>query len=220
MAKLIVLYKRRAGSAVEEFQQDLLRRTQRPAGLAGLQRYVQSHTLAQGYRKGELLYDAVAEYVFGDIAQARAARDAVRAAPPPSALVDPAQTVDMLVDVYVMKATPVPPKALKSIEFVNRKPAMPLDAFGAHWRIVHGPLGASIKSVLRYEQNHLHRSCYAEGAEPRFDGVATTWFTSTDAMRSGVGTPEYEATRRDEPNFLAEGHLPVIITREAIDWAF
>lgn len=220
MTKLVTLYKRRAGTPVEDFHRHLLQQADRTAKLPGLRRYVQSHALVQGYKKGELLFDALAEHVFDELPQALAARDALRALWPDVALADPAQTMDMLVDVYVMKATPVPANALKSIEFVNRKPGMPLEAFRHHWRIVHGPLGAAITTVLRYEQNHLHPSCYEAPQPPRFDGLATTWFTSTAEMRRGVGTPEYDATRRDEPNFLAEGHLPVVITREVVDWAY
>jgi uncharacterized protein (TIGR02118 family) len=219
MAKLISLYKRRAGVPVEEFQQELQRQTQRKA-VPGLRRYVQSHTLLQGYRKGELIFDAVGEHMFDDAAQALAARDALRAERKELSLADAAASMDMLVDVYVMKGTPLPPNALKSIEFVNRKPSMPLDAFQAHWRQIHGPIGARIPTVLRYEQNHLNAADYASGKAPRFDGVATTWFTSTAEMRRGVDTPEYLATREDEPNFLPEGHLPVVITREVIDWTY
>jgi hypothetical protein len=33
-------------------------------------------------------------------------------------------------------------------------------------------------------------------------------------MREGALSPEYAVTRADEPNFLPDGHLPIIITRE------
>jgi hypothetical protein len=35
-------------------------------------------------------------------------------------------------------------------------------------------------------------------------------------MKRGTTTPEYAATRADEPNFLPDGHLPIIITRERV----
>lgn len=219
MVKLLVLYKRRAGMAVEDFHKDLQAQTQRPGGLAGLRRYLQFHTLAQGYKRGELIFDAVAEYDFDTLEQAQAARSALRQQRDALKLVDPAQCMDMLVDNHLVKATPVPANAIKNIEFVNRKSGMPLDAFFAYWRNTHGPIGAAIPSVLRYEQNHLNRSEYAGSQPPRFDGVATTWFASTNAMRGGADTPEYAATRADEPNFIPPGHLPVVIGREVIDWS-
>jgi hypothetical protein len=35
-------------------------------------------------------------------------------------------------------------------------------------------------------------------------------------MKHGTTTPEYAATRADEPNFLLDGHLPIIVTREHV----
>jgi hypothetical protein len=35
-------------------------------------------------------------------------------------------------------------------------------------------------------------------------------------MKAGTTTPEYVATRADEPRFLPDGHLPIIITREHV----
>jgi len=102
---------------------------------------------------------------------------------------------------------------VKNIEFVNRRPGMPLEPFRRYWREVHGPLAATIPPIRRYEQNHLADSGYASG-EPAYDGLAITWFDSTAAMREGTRTREYAATRADEPSFLPDGHLPIIITRE------
>jgi hypothetical protein len=35
-------------------------------------------------------------------------------------------------------------------------------------------------------------------------------------MKHGTTTPEYAATRADEPNFLLDGHLPIIVAREHV----
>ena len=55
-----------------------------------------------------------------------------------------------------------------------------------------------------------------ERAAPPYDGLAITWFASTADMKRGTTTPEYAATRADEPHFLPDGHLPIIITREHV----
>jgi hypothetical protein len=70
--------------------------------------------------------------------------------------------------------------------------------------------------IRRYEQNHLALSEYQNNPAPPYDGLAITWFPSTADMRRGTTTPEYAATRADEPNFLPDGHLPIIITREHV----
>lgn len=120
----------------------------------------------------------------------------------------------MPIELHVIKDGPIPENAVKSIEFVNRRPGMGLAPFRRHWLEVHGPLASTIPVLHRYEQNHVAPMAYEGGAAPAYDGLAITWFASTADMKHGTTTPEYRATRADEPNFLPDGHLPVIITRE------
>ncbi len=54
----------------------------------------------------------------------------------------------------------------------------------------------------------------ATAARPPFDGLAITWFDSTADMKAGTRTEVYARTRADEANFLPDGHLPFIVTRE------
>ena len=55
---------------------------------------------------------------------------------------------------------------------------------------------------------------YAATQAPLYDGLAITWFDSTADMKAGTTSAVYPQTREDEPNFLPDGHLPIIITRE------
>ncbi|MCR4522196.1 EthD family reductase [Bosea sp. 47.2.35] len=217
MRKIVTLLKRAPGLSVQEFQR---RWSQEHGPLAaaapGVRRYVQSHALEKGYAKGELLFDGISEAWFDDDA-AVATHDASEAARRVAAdvvpLVDPSRLVRMAVDVHVIKDGPAPEPAVKNIEFVNRRPGMPLAPFRDYWRSIHGPLAATIPVLRRYEQNHLALS-QCETGEHVYDGLAITWFDSTADMKAGTLTAEYVATRADEPNFLPDGHLPIIITRE------
>ena len=218
MQKLIRLIKRAPGKTVEAFQSGW--REQLPplvAALPGLRRYVQSLALPQGYRKGELLFDGIDEWVFDSVSALNAARQspAFRALQEQSAVLA-SSAVDMPVEVWVMLDGPIPTQGAKNIEFVKRRPGMPLEDFRRYWREVHGPLAARIPVLRRYEQNHLAIDAYADALEPEYDGLAITWFDSTAAMREGTASPEYLATRADEQNFLPDGHLPIIITRERV----
>jgi uncharacterized protein (TIGR02118 family) len=217
MFKVVTLLKRKPGMDVQEFQDRA--RTEYGALIAsgpGVRRYVLSLPLMQGYSKGELAADAFGEAWFdseGDWRTFQHSRP--NAIARESDILDQERTVELPVDVHVPKDGVIPDNAVKNIEFVNRRPDLDLRKFRDHWRIIHGPLGASIKTVRRYEQNHVAQSAYAAGS-PIYDGFAVTWFESTAEMRRGVGTPEYEATRADEPNFIPPGHLPIIITREHV----
>jgi hypothetical protein len=46
--------------------------------------------------------------------------------------------------------------------------------------------------------------------------VAQVWFDDTSAMRASALTEEYQAVREDEPNFIDQQALDVIITRERV----
>jgi uncharacterized protein (TIGR02118 family) len=220
MVKIIDLVKRCDALTVGEFQEVWRdRHGLLMASVPALRRYVQSHALLQGYAKGELLFDGIAEMWFDDEAAwtaalaspefAAAERDAGR-------ITDPTRAVRMAVDVHVIKDGEIPANAVKNIEFVNRRPGMELEPFRAYWREVHGPIASRIPVLRRYEQNHLKTSSYGAGENPPYDGLAITWFASTADMKLGTRTPEYEVTRADEANFLPDGHLPIIITREHV----
>lgn len=220
MFKVIQLHKRKPGMSVEDFQHHW-RHRHGPHVARGpaIRRYVQSHALLQGYRKGELVFDGIEETWFdsGEAWEAcrnDAASAAIRA--DQANFLDPSRTVEMAVDVHVIKDGAIPHDAVKNIEFVNRRPGMALEPFRAYWRNVHGPIASRIAAIRRYEQNHLKPQAYSAGAVPPYDGLAITWFAGTADMRAGAATPEYAITRADEPNFLPDGHLPIIITREHV----
>ena len=221
MYKVITLMKRRQGLSVEDFQHQWLTRH---AGLAaqtpGLRRYVQSHTLAQGYARGERFYDGISEMWFDDAAAWLAASaepaHAAALAADEATLIDAGRKVVMPVEALVVKDGPIPLDGVKNVEFVNRRPGMALEPFRAYWREVHGPLAAGIALMRRYEQNHLRLDQYAAAKPPRFDGLAITWFDSTGDMKAGTQTEVYAHTRADEANFLPDGHLPFIVTREHV----
>jgi uncharacterized protein (TIGR02118 family) len=220
MYKVILLIKRKPGMSVEEFQHYWQHEHGTlVAKCPEVRRYVQSCALPQGYRKGELLFDGMGELCF-DSAEAFSAyrKNPASAAVAADAdnFVDPSRTVMMVVDVHVMKDGAIPTDGVKSIEFVNQREGMPLEAFSSYWRTVHGPLATHISAIRRYEQNHVQARAYENGKKPAYDGLAVTWFDSTEDMKKTEATPEYAATRTDEPNFLREGHLPFIITREHV----
>jgi uncharacterized protein (TIGR02118 family) len=220
MVKVVAIVKRRPGMAVEAFQQHW-RTTHGDvvAKLPGLRRYVQSPTRLAGYRKGEPPWDGIAELWFDSMDALRA----LRGTPAQAAVdadearfIDHASMTILVTDEHVMKDAPVPAGAAKSIEFVTHRPDLSIDEFQRYWREVHGPIAARIPQIRRYVQSHVRRGLYASGRTPRYDGLAITWFDDTDAMRAAATTPEYRATRADEPNFLAPGEPPFIIATEHV----
>ncbi len=220
MVKAIYLIKRKRGLELEAFRKYWLTTH---AGLAlkvpGLRKYVQSHTIESGYKKGEPVFDGIAEVWYDDtnamrriaeLPQARAVND------------DGHNFMDMrasgllLTREHVVKDGPIDSSMVKYVAFAKRRPEMEVEAFQTYWKDHHGPLAARIPVVRRYVQNHVLLSGYRSGLAPLYDSVAETWFEDTAAMRVSATTPEYQAVRADEPNFIDGGSLAFIITREHV----
>ena len=220
MVKLVVYFKRRAGMEVEPFQEYWrTRHAEVVRGLPGIRRYVQSHTLLGGYRRGEPAFDGTAEVWFDDVDAIRAldGTDALRAVQEDEArFIDRSTMRTLVTDERLIKDGDPPDEGVKNVEFVRRRPDLGVEEFQRYWREVHGPLASEIPVIVRYVQSHCRRGGYANGRQPPCDGVAITWFASTDAMRESARTDAYARTRADEANFIAPGELPFIITREHV----
>ena len=219
MVKLMSFFKRKQGMSVDAFQAYWrTRHAEVVVKLPGIRRYVQSHTLPSGYRKGEPVYDGVAEVWVDDTHVMRAQAGtpeyaAVRADEPN--FMDVSSLGAIITEEHVIKDGDISRNAVKNMEFVTHKSDMPIEAFQEHWREIHGPLGAAIPVVQRYVQSHTLLPVYKAGKTPVYDGVAITWFDDTQAMRTSATLAEYETTRADEVNFI-DGTLPFIITTEQV----
>lgn len=219
MVKAVSFFKRKPGMDVGAFQ--AYWRTRHPevvVKLPGIRRYVQSHTLLSGYRKGEPIHDGIAEVWFTDTAAMRALAGTpayAAVAADEAAFIDRSTMGLIITEEHVIKDGPAPPDGVKNVEFVTRRPGMAVDAFQTYWREVHGPLVATIPVIRRYVQSHTRPSAHASGRAPAYDGVAITWFDDTPAMRRSAASAEYARVRADEANFIT-ADPPFIITREHV----
>jgi uncharacterized protein (TIGR02118 family) len=218
MVNALAFFKRKAGMSVDEFQAYWL--SQHPkvvTQLAGLRRYVQSHTLPAAYRKGEPVYDGIAEVWFDDTSAMHALRGTAAAA---AVRADEARFIDhatmgvIITEEHVPKDGPVRPGSAKSVGFVRRRPGMAVEAFQRHWREIHGPLGVAVPLVRRYVQSHTRLAGYDRDRTPTWDGVASLWFDSVADLRTAVASAEFARAKTDDPNFIIEGPVPSIVTTE------
>ncbi|MEQ9639140.1 MAG: EthD domain-containing protein [Alphaproteobacteria bacterium] len=221
MIKVVVAINRKPGMDVEAFQDHWLNQHPEPIlKLAGLRRYVQSHVRPSGYRGGrELVHDGIAELWFDDMAALKATNgtpEMAAVAADEDRFIDPNGRVLLVCDEHVIVDNPPPANAIKNVEFIHRKQGMSVADYQRCWRDVHGPLAAKIPSIRRYVQSHCRPGGYRDGREPTYDGIAVTWFESTDAMRQGATSDAYAATRADEPNFIDTERLNIILTTEHV----
>ncbi len=215
MVKLIAFFKRKAGISVDAFQQHWrTRHAELVVRRPGLRRYVQNHTLKSAYRNSEPVYDGVAEAWFDSTrvmreldqsAEYRAVRE------DEANFIDPDQIGMVITDEVVIVDGAIPDPSVKMIAFLNKRPDVDFEFFQKYWRETHGPIAARIPGNRRYLQCHTRPGIYAAGRTPAFDGIPISWFDDLDALRASGKSPEYAATRADEPNFMVSGRLPFVI---------
>ncbi|MCC7217702.1 MAG: EthD family reductase [Burkholderiales bacterium] len=220
MVKMVICFKRKPGMDVAAFQSHW--RTVHAgiiARLPGIRRYVQSHVLLASYRKSEPPFDAVAESSFDDTQ----AMKSLAASPEYAAVladepnfIDRSSLQSFVTDEHVIKDLPAPASGIKSITLMTRKAGMPIAAFRAYWRDIHGPLCVAVPAVRRYVQNPTRQAIYDSGRTPAFDGAAMTWFDSMDALRAAVPTPEFARLREDVEQFVAQDRSPSVLTQEHV----
>jgi len=220
MVKALSFFKRRAGMPVDEFQ--AYWRNRHPdvvTKLPGVRRYVQSHTRAAAYERGEPVYDGIAEVWFDDTAAMHALRGTPAVA---EVQEDEARFIDrstmglIITEDHVIVDGPVRSGAAKGVGFARRKPGMDVAAFQRHWRQVHGPLGAAVPTVRRYVQSHPRPSAYGRGRDPEWDGIALIWFDHPESLRAATTTPEWARVRADEVSFVAPAPVAFIVTTEHV----
>lgn len=219
MIKVTELMTRKAGMSVEDFQ-DYWWNVHGPlvSTLPGIRRYVQSPTKLAGYRNGEPAYDGIAEVWFDDkaaLAHMMSTPELATVKADEPNFIDVPALVELVTEEAVIKDGPAPEGGIKSVEVVNLNLAMGPEEAHRYWRDVHGPIAAKIPTMRRYVQSHIRMGAYGKADPPPFDGVAVTWWDDTDGMRASAASPEYAATRADEPNFLG-AEPAVILTTEKV----
>jgi len=220
MVKVLTFLKRKPGMSVEDFQRYWL--AEHPAvvtRLPGGRRYVQSHTAPTAYRKGEPVYDGIAE-VWAD--DTNALRAMTRSPENAAVQADEARFIDrsrmgvLVTEEHVVVDGAPPPDAMKALEFLSRRPGTSVDDFQRHWREPPAPLLARIPGLRRAVLSATRRAAYEAGRTPAHDGVTALWFDSPEALRAAASSPEYAAAVADRANFLAAGEPPFIVTREHV----
>lgn len=143
MIKVCELVHRRADLSVEQFQA-YWRTTHGPivSCIPGIQRYVQSHPLPGGYRKGLLPYDGVAEIwvedqdVWRRFPQHEAFHAAKRDEPN---VIEISSRIELVVDEVIVIDAAAPANAIKSLSFVRFRDDLSVEEGQSYWRTTHGP---------------------------------------------------------------------------------
>ena len=93
---------------------------------------------------------------------------------------------------------------IKASILIKRKDGMSVEAFQRYWREKHAPIAARVPGVRRYIQCHTLPAEYQRETPPDYDGVAEVWWDDVAAFERSKGTPEHQAMKADEANFVGE----------------
>ncbi|MDH3680329.1 MAG: EthD family reductase [Acidimicrobiia bacterium] len=218
MIKVLTWFSRKPDMSLDDFR--TYWREEHPRTvlvLPGLRAYNQNPTTDAGYTKGEPYCDGVAETWWDDLDALRAHRgtpEIEALMDDEDAFIDPNRRRQLLVREVVIKDGQPPEGALKQFTWMKRRPDLSVEEAQAYWRDRHGPLAAAVPGMVRYVQNHTSAEQYRNAREPEFDGVPVVYFSDLETARAAAASDELAATRADEPNFVAPGSLPWVVTDE------
>jgi uncharacterized protein (TIGR02118 family) len=105
---------------------------------------------------------------------------------------------------------------VKLIYGITRKPGLSIAEFQRYWRETHAPIAARIPGVRRYVQCHVLPELYDGDNAPAYDGGAELWFDDLESMRQAMRSPEMQAAREDERNFIDHSKVFAIVTEENV----
>ena len=103
---------------------------------------------------------------------------------------------------------------VKLIYGITRRAGMTVEEFQRYWRETHGPIAARIPGVRKYVQCHGLAALGDGPYPPTYDGVAELWFDDVETMRQALASPECDAAREDERNFIDHSRVFLIVAEE------
>ena len=102
---------------------------------------------------------------------------------------------------------------IKIVALVRRKPEMAHDEFIRYWQDHHSKVVARLPGLRAYVQNPAFEG---DKRDWPYDGMVEIWFDDVAAVKAAFESPESDAVRADELNFvdsitwfLAEEH-PIV----------
>ncbi len=118
---------------------------------------------------------------------------------------------------------------IKTIMCIRRKPGLSGEEFEHHWKHVHGPLIARMKTelrILRYVQSRANEDVVSDilrrlrNGPAKFDGLGQAWFASLKDLIEVADNPgsvaALKALREDELRFIDLANSPMFVVEEDV----
>jgi uncharacterized protein (TIGR02118 family) len=104
---------------------------------------------------------------------------------------------------------------VKLVYCITKKAGLSDEEFFRYWRDVHGAIGARIPGVRKLVQSR-RLSVPEDKKPPDYDGMAELWFEDVEALLQARRSPEWEASSRDETNFIDHKKTAYFVSEEHV----
>lgn len=102
---------------------------------------------------------------------------------------------------------------IKLVYCITKKRGLTDEQFFRYWKDIHGPIGARIPHLRRLVQSR-RLSVPGDKYAPDYDGMAELWFDNVEDLLAARQSPEWEASRKDEANFIDHSKVAYFVSEE------
>ena len=104
---------------------------------------------------------------------------------------------------------------IKLVYCITKKAGLSDEEFFRYWKDVHGPIGARIPRLRRLVQSH-RVAVRGDKYGPDYDGMAELWFDNAEDLLAARRSAEWEASRKDEANFIDHNKVAYFVSEEHV----
>ena len=104
---------------------------------------------------------------------------------------------------------------IKLVYCFTKKPGLTDEEFFRYWKNVHGPIGARIPGLRKLVQSR-RLTVPGDIRAPDYDGMAELWFDDVEALLASRQSLEWNASSKDEANFIDHNRVAYFLSEEHI----
>lgn len=180
--------------------------------------YVQTRALSEQIGEREASYAASAELYFTDADALLATLGSAESLKPlwNHATVQLAATMGGLVRTVIRTPQHHQTPGIKAVFPFRRREGMSVTAFQAHWWHRHGPIAAATESALFYPQCHALPECYADNAQPDYDGVTELHWVDLASAQAAMASEQMRVDQSNDAKNFAAPDVGIYLAQEEV----
>lgn len=107
-------------------------------------------------------------------------------------------------------------RGIKAVFPFKRRSGMSVADFQAHWWHNHGPIAADTESALYYPQCHPLPKCYANGAQPDYDGVTELHWHDFARADSAMASEQMRVDQATDAKRFTDPDVGMYLAQEEV----